>query len=498
MGVVVQPNRRASIGNQRAVHDRRGRVAVFVIQHHIGIHRAPQAGLSAFRNRAGGRQPCGKRPNVGQLQGHRRIDPAVYGKTQPPVRPGRAPDIQRPVLRPRHARLPARVDFRRTFQLLHADHRFAQVAVSGILRCVRNAVRVALGKNICPVRRAFRAAISGNLRVRGFAYVVLGGILHVHGFTRAAIRGILHAARGFVRVSVAGILRAARGFARVSVAGILRAARGFVCISVIGMFRAARGFARVSVAGILRAARGFVRVSVAGILRAARGFVFVAIISAVGVFVHLAGFQANEDEVHAHGGLRGVFAEKMQVFARAPRVHLARLSHEHGALLAGVHRKNALPQKHGRVGSPGKLFGTMIAPAVQRAVRRKRQRKIAPARDRNDVFQHLHRLRHARVRAPGHAFPAHIGAPRPHAALLIHGQRMRAARRNRRKPLRDRAERHKQRRADCQYFSRHTHVSSPRVHPPERASFAHILPTRIRFHSTCTRRPPRPPRNPPR
>ncbi len=104
--------------------------------------------------------------------------------------------------------------------------------------------------------------------------------------------------------------------------------------------------------------------------RAARGVVFVAIIGAVGVFVHLAGFQANDDEVHAHGGLRGVFAEKMQIFARAPRVHLARLSHEHGALLAGVHRKNALPQKHGRVGSPGKLFGTMIAPAVQRAVRR--------------------------------------------------------------------------------------------------------------------------------
>ena len=249
---------------------------------------------------------------------------------------------------------------------------------------------------------------------------------------------------------------------------------------------------------MFRAARRVARVSVAGILHAARGFVFVAIIGAVGVFVHLVGFQANEDEVHAHGGLRGVFAEKMQIFARAPRVHLARLSHEHGALLAGVHRKNALPQKHGRVGSPGKLVGTMIAPAVQRAVRRKRQRKIAPARDRNDVFQHLHRLRHARVRALGHAFPAHIGAPRPHAALLIHGQRMRAARRNRRKPLRDRAERQKQRRADCQYFSRHTHFSSPRVHPPERASFAHILPTRIRFHSTCTRRPPRPPRNPPR
>ena len=249
---------------------------------------------------------------------------------------------------------------------------------------------------------------------------------------------------------------------------------------------------------MFRAVHGFVHVSVAGILRAARGFVFVAIIGAVGVFVHLAGFQANEDEVHAHGGLRGVFAEKMQIFARAPRVHLARLSHEHGALLAGVHRKNALPQKHGRVGSPGKLVGTMIAPAVQRAVRRKRQRKIAPARDRNDVSQHLHRLRHARVRAPGHAFPAHIGAPRPHAALLIHGQRMRAARRNRRKPLRDRAERQKQRRADCQYFSRHTHFSSPRVHPPERASFAHIQPTRIHFLSTYMHRPPRPPRNPPR
>ena len=305
-------------------------------------------------------------------------------------------------------------------------------------------------------------------------------------------------ARGFARVSVAGMFRAARGFARVSVAGILRAARGFARVSVAGILRAARRVARVSVAGMFRAARRVARVSVAGMFRAARGFVFVAIIGAVGVFVHLAGFQANEDEVHAHGGLRGVFAEKMQIFARAPRVHLARLSHEHGALLAGIHRKNALPQKHGRVGSPGKLVGTMIAPAVQHAVRRKRQRKIAPARDRNDVFQHLHRLRHARVRAPGHAFPAHIGAPRPHAALLIHGQRMRAARRNRRKPLRDRAERQKQRRADCQYFSRHTHFSSPRVHPPERASFAHILPTRIRFHSTCTRRPPRPPRNPPR
>lgn len=31
LGVVVQANRRASIGNQRAVHDRRGGVAVFVI-----------------------------------------------------------------------------------------------------------------------------------------------------------------------------------------------------------------------------------------------------------------------------------------------------------------------------------------------------------------------------------------------------------------------------------------------------------------------------------
>ena len=338
----------------------------------------------------------------------------------------------------------------------------------------------------------FRAA-------RGFARVSVAGVLRAaRGFARVSIAGILRAARGFVRVSVARVLRATRGFARVSVAGILHAARGFARVPVAGVLRAACGFVCISVIGMFRAARGFARVSVAGMFRAARGFVFVAIIGAVGVFVHLAGFQANEDEVHAHGGLRGVFAEKMQIFARAPRVHLARLSHEHGALLAGVHRKNALPQKHGRVGSPGKLVGTMIAPAVQRAVRRKRQRKIAPARDRNDVSQHLHRLRHARVRAPGHAFPAHIGAPRPHAALLIHGQRMRAARRNRRKPLRDRAERQKQRRADCQYFSRHTHFSSPRVHPPERASFAHIQPTRIHFLSTYMHRPPRPPRNPPR
>ena len=333
----------------------------------------------------------------------------------------------------------------------------------------------------------FRAA-------RRVARVPVAGILRAaRRVARVSVAGILRAVRGVVCISVIGMFRAARGFARVSVAGILRAARGFARVSVAGILRAARGVTRVSVAGILRAARGVVRVSVAGILRAARGVVFVAIIGAVGVFVHLAGFQANEDEVHAHGGLRGVFAEKMQIFARAPRVHLARLSHEHGALLAGVHRKNALPQKHGRVGSPGKLVGTMIAPAVQRAVRRKRQRKIAPARDRNDVFQHLHRLRHARVRAPGHAFPAHIGAPRPHAALLIHGQRMRAARRNRRKPLRDRAERQKQRRADCQYFSRHTHFSSPRVHPPERAFFAHIQPTRIHFLSTYMRRPLKPP-----
>ena len=369
-----------------------------------------------------------------------------------------------------------------------------------MFRAARGFARVSVAGMFCAARRVARVPVAGILRAaRRVARVSVAGILRaVRGFVRVSVAGMFRAARGFASVSVAGILRAVRGFARVSVAGILRAARGVVRVSVAGILRAARGVARVSVAGILRAARGVGDGIVCRMLCSARGFVFVAIIGAVGVFVHLAGFQADEDEVHAHGGLRGVFAEKMQIFARAPRVHLARLSHEHGALLAGVHRKNALPQKHGRVGSPGKLFGTMIAPAVQRAVRRKRQRKIAPARDRNDVFQHLHRLRHARVRAPGHAFPAHIGAPRPHAALLIHGQRMRAARRNRRKPLRDRAERHKQRRADCQYFSRHTHVSSPRVHPPERASFAHILPTRIRFHSTCTRRPPRPPRNPPR
>ena len=395
-------------------------------------------------------------------------------------------------------------------RMFRAARGFARVSVAGILRAARGVVRVSVAGILHAARGFARVSVAGVLRAaRGFARVSVAGILRAaRGFVRVSVAGVLRAARGFARVSVAGVLRAARGFvcisvigmfraargfARVSAARILHAARGFVRVSVAGMFRAARGFARVSVAGILRAARGFVRFSVAGILRAARGFVFVAIIGAVGVFVHLAGFQADEDEVHAHGGLRGVFAEKMQIFARAPRVHLARLSHEHGALLAGVHRKNALPQKHGRVGSPGKLVGTMIAPAVQRAVRRKRQRKIAPARDRNDVSQHLHRLRHARVRAPGHAFPAHIGAPRPHAALLIHGQRMRAARRNRRKPLRDRAERQKQRRADCQYFSRHTHFSSPRVHPPERASFAHILPTRIRFLSTYMRRPLKPP-----